>query len=331
MNAETNPSAQSAIPPPTLPYSIPPARIVLTQRRNWKNADAGGRTNYRVINHECEAENDLVAGGCARDGTPALLNRHLVEADVRIITGFIEPHFFADSAAHQGHHARLRGIENGNEQSRRKEHCDARSPFGVTEGTPLGGITRHRTAHRVEFFSNVTLNETRQITGVFAGDIYRRTKPVSSLCVSPMQKVDAPFEIVVTTNSCTPRYEFVSRRERHERRCAILTEGGLLILACECQEVFQRTVRWIDCYAARQVPGNSGDAGETRFCPPRTMAGADSGTDPRRAEVLLYSSFPDEWVRAAFLTPCHDIEKAVEERLHKLEIVRALLFCRKVR
>jgi nickel-dependent lactate racemase len=33
--------------------------------------------------------------GTTRDGTPALINRHLVEADVRIITGFIEPHFFA--------------------------------------------------------------------------------------------------------------------------------------------------------------------------------------------------------------------------------------------
>ena len=36
-----------------------------------------------------------VALGTTRDGTPALLNRHAVEADVRIVTGFIEPHFFA--------------------------------------------------------------------------------------------------------------------------------------------------------------------------------------------------------------------------------------------
>ena len=31
----------------------------------------------------------------------------------------------------------------------------------------------------------------------------------------------------------------------------------------------------------------------------------------RRAEVLLYSSLPDEIVRSAFLTPCHDIGEAV--------------------
>ena len=29
------------------------------------------------------------------DGTPATVNRRVVEADLRIVTGFIEPHFFA--------------------------------------------------------------------------------------------------------------------------------------------------------------------------------------------------------------------------------------------
>ena len=51
--------------------------------------------DYRVINHEPENPAALKQFGTMRDGTPALINRHLAEADVRIITGFIEPHFFA--------------------------------------------------------------------------------------------------------------------------------------------------------------------------------------------------------------------------------------------
>ena len=50
---------------------------------------------YRVLNHEPDNPNSLVKVGTTSDGTPAYLNRHLVEADLRIITGFIEPHFFA--------------------------------------------------------------------------------------------------------------------------------------------------------------------------------------------------------------------------------------------
>src|SRR5436190_3773086 len=50
---------------------------------------------FRVLNHEPENPASLVALGTTRDGTAALLNRTFVEADVRIVTGFIEPHFFA--------------------------------------------------------------------------------------------------------------------------------------------------------------------------------------------------------------------------------------------
>jgi len=51
--------------------------------------------NYRVVNHEPENPAALVQVGLTRTGRPALINKEAVEADVRIVTGFIEPHFFA--------------------------------------------------------------------------------------------------------------------------------------------------------------------------------------------------------------------------------------------
>jgi nickel-dependent lactate racemase len=51
--------------------------------------------NYRVVNHEPENPDSLVQVGVTRTGQPALINKQVVEADVRIATGFIEPHFFA--------------------------------------------------------------------------------------------------------------------------------------------------------------------------------------------------------------------------------------------
>ena len=47
--------------------------------------------NYRVLNAEPENREAHVQFGTTRDGTPALINRHAVEADLRIVTGFIEP------------------------------------------------------------------------------------------------------------------------------------------------------------------------------------------------------------------------------------------------
>ena len=48
--------------------------------------------NYRAINHDI---NDVFEIGTTSRGTPVEVNRRVAEADFRISTGFIEPHFFA--------------------------------------------------------------------------------------------------------------------------------------------------------------------------------------------------------------------------------------------
>ena len=49
----------------------------------------------RVVNHDARDDSSLVWLGRHGRDVPVLLNRHWVEADVRITTGFVEPHFFA--------------------------------------------------------------------------------------------------------------------------------------------------------------------------------------------------------------------------------------------
>src|SRR5213595_2460676 len=129
--------------------------------------------NYRVLNHEPENPGALVQLGTTRDGTPALINRRLVEADVRIVTGFIEPHFFA------GFSGGPKGIMPGvaalkTVQSNHGAHNigDRRATFGVTEGNPIWEEMRD-IALRIgpSFLLNVALNRERKITRVFAGDL----------------------------------------------------------------------------------------------------------------------------------------------------------------
>jgi len=116
---------------------------------------------YRVLNHEPENPEALREFGRTSDGAPVLINRHLAEADVRVITGFIEPHFFA------GFSGGVKGIMPGvaglatvmsNHGPRNIGHPNA--AFGVTEGNPLWEELRD-IALRVgpSFLLNVTLNE----------------------------------------------------------------------------------------------------------------------------------------------------------------------------
>ena len=54
---------------------------------------AGIVARYTIVDHDATSDAHVRVGEV--DGTPVLLQHEYVEADVRIVTGFVEPHFFA--------------------------------------------------------------------------------------------------------------------------------------------------------------------------------------------------------------------------------------------
>src|SRR4029453_12451847 len=48
---------------------------------------------YRVVNHDSHDPSTLANAGIGQDGQPVLLNRDYVDADRRIVLGFIDTHF----------------------------------------------------------------------------------------------------------------------------------------------------------------------------------------------------------------------------------------------
>jgi nickel-dependent lactate racemase len=279
--------------------------------------------NYRVINHEPENPEALVQFGTTADGTPALINRHLAQADVRIITGFIEPHFFAGfSGGIKGIMPGCAGLETVMSNHGAKNIGDPKATFGITQGNPLWEELRE-IALRVgpSFLLNVTLNEQKQITGVFAGDIIQAHKVgYEFVRRSAMQKVKAPFEIVVTTNSGYPLdlnlYQGVKGMSAGAR---ILSPGGTLILACECREgipansPLDKLLR--SASSAEEILTMLSTPG---FVRPEQWQAQIQALIQRRAKVLLYSLLPEEIVHTAFLTPCPDIGATVCARLAEL-------------
>jgi nickel-dependent lactate racemase len=196
--------------------------------------------NYRVLNHEAENPGALIPLGTTDDGTPALLNRHFVEADVRIVTGFIEPHFFAGfSGGPKGIMPGLAGLQTVMSNHRAANLADPNATFGITKGNPVWEEMRDIALRAgASFLLNVALNEHRQITGVFAGDLLAAHRAGCEFVrQSAMQQFCAPFDIVVTTNSGYPLdqnlYQGVKDMSAGAR---VLKPGGTLILACECRD-----------------------------------------------------------------------------------------------
>ncbi len=273
--------------------------------------------NYRVRNHEAENPAALVQLGLTRSGAPALLNRYFVEADVRIVTGFIEPHFFAGfSGGPKGIMPGVAGLETVVSNHGAKNIGNPNSTFGMTNGNPIWEEMRDIALRAgPSFVLNVSLNDNRQITGVFAGDLIAAHEVGCEFVrKSAMQKFEAPFDVVVTTNSGYPLdlnlYQAVKGMSAGAR---VIKRGGTLIIACECCEGVPAGSSFDELLRSASGPAEILSLlASPGFQRPEQWQAQIQAIIQRNANVLLYSSLSDDVVRRAHLTPCHDIGNTVE-------------------
>ncbi|MFY9983142.1 MAG: nickel-dependent lactate racemase [Chthoniobacterales bacterium] len=277
---------------------------------------------YRVLNHNADDPNELVQVGTTRAGGPALINRRVVEADVRISTGFIEPHFFAGfSGGPKGIMPGVAGLRTVLQNHSGVNLSNPQASFGVLEGNPIWEEMRDLALLVGEsFLVNVTLNESREITGVFSGHlISAHREGCDFVRQTAMQKVTAPYEVVVTTNSGYPLDQNLYQAVKGMSAAArIVRKGGTIIIASECSDgvpngsPYERLLKHSDSFEAlfRYITD------PTREEPEQWQVIVQMVIQ-RRAEVLVYSGLSDEKVSEAKLQPCHDIAQAVRERLDR--------------
>lgn len=88
-------------------------------------------STYRIVNHAAQDPATLARVGASRDGRPILLNKAYVEADRRIVVGFIEPHFMAGfSGGYKGIFPALADIDSITHYHRAAVIADPKSTWG---------------------------------------------------------------------------------------------------------------------------------------------------------------------------------------------------------
>ena len=168
------------------------------------------------------------------------MNRCLKDADLVILTGFIEPHFFAGfSGGPKAILPGLAGSESVLTNHGYKMIADPKASFDTTQGNPIWEEMRE-VASMVKntFLVNVTLNKDRRITGVFAGDITAaHGVGCDFLRQNSMVDIDTPFDVVVTSNSGYPLdqnlYQCVKGLAAAKRACR---KGGAIIMIAQCED-----------------------------------------------------------------------------------------------
>ena len=163
--------------------------------------------NYKIVNHNSHDAATMKSAGKAADGHEVFYNQDYVEADKRIVMGFIEPHFMAGfSGGYKGIFPAVADIDSIMHYHRAEIIGHPRSTWGVIEGNPTQEIVRrYGSVLPVDFCLNVTQNHKREITRFFCGDVLSAHEQGCAFAKSTaMVAVPKAFPIVITTNSGYP-------------------------------------------------------------------------------------------------------------------------------
>jgi nickel-dependent lactate racemase len=197
----------------------------------------------RVINHDAYNHETMIEVRPADGHRPALMfNRDYVEADKRILVGFIEPHFMAGFSG--GYKAVFPGAANLEaimHYHRAEAIGHPRSTWGILEDNPTQAqIRQNGAALPVTFLVNVTLNHQQQITGFYCGDVITAHE-TGCRVVKETAMVACPrrYPLIITTNSGFPLDQNLYQTVKG--MCAateVIEDGGLLIVAARCNDGF---------------------------------------------------------------------------------------------
>lgn len=130
-------------------------------------------SRYEIVDHRSEVMDELIElPKPSIFGTRVFINRRYMEADFRIVTGFIEPHFMAGFSG--GRKGVCPGLANVATVQKFHGFAFLDSPNAtnyVLDGNPLHEeATSVAEMTGIDFLVNVGLNEDKKIAGVFAGD-----------------------------------------------------------------------------------------------------------------------------------------------------------------
>ena len=278
---------------------------------------------YRVIQNDAKDDKSHLSVGKTNCGNDIKILREYLECDVKILTGFIEPHFFAGFSG--GGKAVMPGLAHLDTvlQNHGPNNIDhPKASWGITEGNPIWEDIREAALiTSPTFLLNVTLNRDKQITNVFAGDFEKaHAKGCAFVKKHAMIPVKQKYDIVITSNSGHPSdlnlYQSVKGMSAASE---IVKNGGSIIIAADCWDGIPNHGKFGKLLLDADNPKS---LLETIRCPgfseQDTWQAQIQALICQKADVYFYSrNLTDEQIKAALLNPCHNIEETVSVLLEK--------------
>jgi nickel-dependent lactate racemase len=278
---------------------------------------------FRIVNHDARDASVLRYVGTTTSGVPVYLNREWVDADVRITTGFVEPHFFAGfSGGPKMVAPGLAGLETVMLLHNAPRIAHPHSTWGVTEGNPIQQDVREIARMTpVDFALDVTLNRDQKITAAFAGDILaQHARACAYAKGTVMRAVPQPFDVVLTTNSGYPLDQNLYQAVKGMSAAAtVVKSAGTIVCAAECRDGLPNHGSYGAVLASQPGPEQLlAMINAPGYAVPDQWQVQIQAQVQMKARVLVRTSGLDAaQVRAAHFEPIDDVACAVHDALDR--------------
>jgi nickel-dependent lactate racemase len=258
--------------------------------------------------------NQTIFVGKTSRGTPVEVFEPVVNADVRIVLGNVEPHYFAGYSG--GAKAIVPGVCSAN--TIRHNHAfmvDPRARAGNIEDNPVRlDIEEGAAMVGIDFMLNVVLDSAKNILYAAAGNpttAHRwACRVVDALSVS---LIPQPADIVIVSAGGYPKDINMYQAQKALDNAAVAVKtGGQIIWVAQCPEGFGSNVfeQWMVGSTPEQIV--------QKIQHDFVLGGHKAAAIARvlqRASILLISDIPEAIVRACNMEPFHDLNEAFQTAL----------------
>jgi len=191
----------------------------------------------KAVSHDYKSGDHAFLGKTSF-GTKVYVNKVLAEADVKVLTGDVDLHYYAGYGG--GRKSILPAVSNAETiQHNHAMLLHPKSATGVLEGNPVHeDMVEAAKLAKVDFILNIVINSKQELVRAFAGDLeeafYEGVKLVDEMYKVPVER---RADIVVVSSGGHPLdIDLFQAYKGIDNALEAVKRGGVIVLVAECRE-----------------------------------------------------------------------------------------------
>ncbi|MBA7661428.1 Lactate racemase [subsurface metagenome] len=279
-----------------------------------------GKFRERIHAHDARCEKDMVFLGKLTNGTEIYVNRMITKAHKIVIIGHVEPHYFAGFTG--GRKAILPGIASY--KTIEMNHCHATSEAAqpmVLKGNPVAEGMEEAArllSHKSIFSIQTVLTTDRKLYAAFVGDLFTSfdmaVQTAGKLYSAPLKEKG---NIVLSANPYPKDINLYQSQHALENAKLAVERQGIIILVSKCWDGIGNP-----CFLELLDKVESLEEITTILKQGYKLGYHKAARIMRMkdyAELWAVTDLEDEVIQSAKMIPYHDIQKAVNDAMERIE------------